>query len=420
MYILRLLTIFCFLFCLSSQAKTVNLMILGLVDKPNVDEFGKSAFYFIKRAEKKGEKVYFGSPRKYSFVNKKHNFHTVTKAQDIKDMLKEIKKDLSPTDQLNIFINGHGHSTNNENKPEETGIVLKNGKISHDLLDQYIDDEIPFMTKVKITAPYCFSGGIHSISFYRPNTCSVSATDFRTPSYGEGDIFFGTTSSYGTNFSKLINKKPILSLADAHKEIVLSDFRNDQRGSLSSMDFIKRKLSQSQYGSSQSLIDRLSGEPIKYTKPSNPIHKLCNNLNNDDFLNGSKIDPFLNDFSKVLSHLEFEDIFNNKKIPSFVIDRYKKIWNKYKKNYPKFLKIYKQSLITHNAVLKSQQNKVVSWKDKKFLNEIKHETKQMFSQLLYLYKIKDDLKRINDFYSTSDKYDIQKFEDLVRCENDPL
>jgi len=414
----------------SLEAKTVNIVIQGFIDHQNVDEFGKTAYHFIKRAEKKGEKVYFGSPKKYYFANENVNYQDIKTVKDVKKLMQAVKKDLGPNDQVNLLVNGHGFSTKNERRPENTGLVLDKEKLTHKKLGDLIWDNIPFFTKVKMIAPYCFSGGIHTIAFDRPRTCSVSATDFRTPSYGEGDIFSGgTTTAFGSKRSLLIRKNPNMSFEESFQRTAEKDFLNDQRGTTSSMAYLKKLLGEGAYKKRQSWWERMTDYHAPYTKGANPIKELCKDFDKDDYLIGKKVTPFIKQVQTIVERSEFEDIFSDASIPDFVIKRYRDIWNRYKDNFPAFLKKYNDQRSSYEMMIPSftrgEDGSLVEvsqlpWNQAQMVNEFQNEVRQSFSHLLYLYKIKNDLRLIKRLYNEKDRFDIGVFERLVECENGQL
>jgi len=420
---LKALMILVFLFALPVHSKTINITLLGLIDAPNEEEFNKAALYFSIASLKNKEKTIVAAPWKLNFIDglKSIEYNKLQNKKDLKKILKKVGEGLSGEDTVNFFIYGHGFAAKSELKPETSGIVLSEGKLRHKEFENLVWEYIPFGANVKVIAPYCFSGGIHELSMSRPNTCSAAATDFRTPSTGENDIF-GTSNTYASKITYMLYSQPKESLENLHLITAESDFWNDRNGRLSSMDYLRRLFKTPPYKKTQGFIDRLfSDYPLK-TNLYNPIEKHCEGLDKNAMLEKEKVTSLIEQTREIVKKIDEEGVFTNKKVPEFVKNRYKNIIKRYSDNFDSYLKLYtkkqndyqffKNELLDENGNFKT----AVDYYHQMTFYDIEREARLTFSQLLYFYRLKEDVKLIEDLYDKGDVYDIHKFERLVKCE----
>ena len=74
-------------------------------------------------------------------------------------MLERVNKN---TDSIDLYA--HGLPTTSENKPDKFKILLGKVRLGLNHLSKTINHRIDQNKKLKVVAPFCFSGSIHQIS----------------------------------------------------------------------------------------------------------------------------------------------------------------------------------------------------------------------------------------------------------------
>ena len=165
------------------------------------------------------------------------------------------KKEWAPRKRTNFPIS-----------PGLSRISLPAGKeyISH----QKISDSIRSVTRnynaVKIIGIHCYSGGTHEIAHKNQNTCSLSSSDYLSPSfskiyinlYGEGIIDERNATASNKKFD--LNKDGKTSMLEAHFAGLANDNMNFGRNTTSSMAYLDKVLSQGAYAhNEENLVEKL-------------------------------------------------------------------------------------------------------------------------------------------------------------------
>ncbi len=173
-----------------------------------------------------------------------------------------------PKDPLVIFINDHGYASNGLERDEDgsfssdipivmnpldSGIDMGEANLSHRELSEYISKTHSSRKYVRLIGVHCFSGGLHSISFKNPNTCSASSSDWLTVSHSTPVI-----NLYANAF---VNEKDLLpnekqfdfdkngktSLMEGHLAGLSYDPVNFGRGQISSFAYVDSVLKKGAY-----------------------------------------------------------------------------------------------------------------------------------------------------------------------------
>ena len=230
-------------------------------------EMSQSAYQYSNAVG--DSKFVFLGPKKWG-VGKAEDVVTVPSGkssgpakESIAIAIQKAVKDLPPGEVLKIFISDHGFEPSSESKPKSSGLYMSRAKVTHQDLNELIRDNVPQDRKVILVGAYCYSGGLHNISFENSNVCSAAVTDFRTPAAG-GNWFTGIPT-YGNNFWKSALKlrkasgsKP--ALYESHVEASRDDFLNDWRGDLSSFAYVDQVLNQGPYQEKLGFWDSLFGD----------------------------------------------------------------------------------------------------------------------------------------------------------------
>ena len=107
--------------------------------------------------------------------------------KQIDKFLKTVGK--SKVSSINMTIYSHGLSSNSEKSPENTSILLDNDRLSIEKLNSIINKKNKTNNTLKNHRTFCHSGAIHQIAQSRKNSCSASASDYKTRSLSELDCF---------------------------------------------------------------------------------------------------------------------------------------------------------------------------------------------------------------------------------------
>lgn len=154
-----------------------------------------------------------------------------------------------------IFMTGHGFSPRVESNPRTAGLqsIFKNGEtaLNNKVLGNLIGKKLDNTKYNRIIATQCYSGSIHNISFDFENVCSLSSTDWKSPSivtqkdninlYVKGILIEKQSSNLGLNSNGKMN------LIDAHIAGILTDYKNDSKQSPSSIAYVDYILGEGPY-----------------------------------------------------------------------------------------------------------------------------------------------------------------------------
>ena len=405
---------------LTINAKEITVMIIGnMMTSGDEEDFGQTALYLTRSAEKKGEEIIIGAPFKMHFINGKNKslkYHHLSKEKHIKSLLRKARKNLGPGDTVKLLVYGHGVPARHESSYNKTSIQLGSQRIR--------TDNLPKNIGLKIIAPYCFSGSIHQITQGRKNSCSAAASDYRTPSIGEQNCFFGECSairSYGMDIGKMFYKNPNMSLAQAHEQVGEKDYINERRGQLSSIDYLQKIFKVGPYKMEHNWFTQIFTGVPDQTKEQNLIARHCKENKKITDFNQEQLNELTSNISDIIDHLNFEDNFHES-VPEFIRDQYYTLLENYQEGVPELIKTLNES---HNMAVSSndylveakQSGKIVDWSERQFASLIADEARQKANELLKHYYYQDQIKLINKLYIRGNKRQIRNFEDLIRCEN---
>lgn len=413
---------------ISINAKEVTVMIIGnMMTSGDEEDFGQTALYLTRSAEKKGEEIIIGAPFKMHFINGKNEslkYHHLSKEKHIKSLLRKARKNLEPGDTVKLLVYGHGVPARHESSYNKTSIQLGSERIRTDDLKEIIDENLPKNIGLKIIAPYCFSGSIHQITQNRKNSCSAAASDYRTPSKGEQNCFFGECTairSYGMDIGKMLYKNPNMSLAQAHEQVGKKDYINERRGQLSSIDYLQKIFKVGPYKMDHNWFTQIFTGAPDQTKEKNLLSRHCEENKKITDFNQQELNELTTNISDIIDHLNFEDNFHES-VPEFIRDQYYTLLEDYQEGVPELIETLN---LSHNMAVSSkafleeakQSGEVVDWSERQVASFIADEARQKTNELLKHYYYQDQIKLINKLYIQGSKKQIRNFEDLIRCEN---
>jgi len=362
----------------------------------------------------------------------------------LRNALKQALKDLPPGENLKIFLSDHGYEPTDEKVPLTSGLMLGKVRFSHKDFADIIKEVVPKERKVLLIGSYCFSGGLHSISFENDNICSSAVTDFRTPARAEeftGPIKIADPT-YGASFwdaslRMLAKEKKRPALFQAHVEAVLGDTPlNDWRGDLSSFAFVDHVLGEGPY-TVQGMIGGFwswsKHVPYSQIWDINPYLKRFNLPEISCMNPGDDIHQFIDkvkDFTDVLDKLPLD----LSKFPPELQDFFKfqdDQWRNEREELLKMLKgqaeTFKGALAWEQIAKMAEEGKLGDAKDK-FLdpamtqdmklqaNKFKITLSRYLARLHLLYRA----EQLTRFYEKATDKQKKKFEALLKCEQTPL
>ncbi len=390
-------------------------------------DFGQSTLNLTRAAESRGEEVIIAAPFKMHFINGKNSslsYFYLDELDQVEKLMRKVTSKTAPGDSVNLLLYGHGAPTTNELDYNETEILLGSERAEIEDVVEAINDNLPKDRGIKTIAPFCFSGAIHLLSHSRKNSCSAAASDFRSPSKGERNCFFGScvpVSSYGMSITKLIKENPEISLADAHEMISEKDHLNRRRGNLSSIDYIKRIFKKGPYEVKKNWFQRLSYDYADVTPDKNYLSLTCSKLKEPHLLNSELFEDLITNTQKIIEKLEPLDNLKDE-VPIFVRDIFNKNFERYVINFSdeskalgEFHQSSKYLIDQHEKTLKEKG--YVDWNNTRLINAIKEELNQKTNELLRYHLYNERVELINLLYSKGTQAQIEKFENLVMCEN---
>jgi hypothetical protein len=418
-----------FLFSTNSGfAKEITVAILGAMPTGwEEQDFGQTVLNLTRAAEKKGDEIIIAAPFKMNFINGKNpdlSYFRLEDLDQVEGLMKKLKEKTKSGDTVNLLLYGHGVPTTNEKDYNETKIQLGSERVEMNDLIEIVNDTLPLDRGIKTIAPFCFSGSVHLLSHSRKNSCSTAASDFRTPSEGESSCFFGSCeaiSSYGMSISKLIKENPEISLSQAHEIISEKDHLNNRRGQLSSIDYIQRIFKKGPYKVRKSFFGRMFSDYPDETPDKNYLSKSCENISNPENLVVAQLDDLFEKTRVILENFNIDNLFVEG-VPKVVKDSMTENFDRYKDGFEEESKSLSEvhQNISYNI---SEYNKELNekgfanWEETKFINRLKDELNQKTNEILRYHLYKERIELINLLYKKGKKSQIEKFENLVMCEN---
>jgi C-terminal processing protease CtpA/Prc len=125
----------------------------------------------------------------------------------------------------------------------------------------------------------------------------------------------------------------------------------------------------------------------------------------------------------IINKIELDLLFTQPAVPKSLVDRYKNIIRRYQNKFEDYLEVYSEKESTFQMLEEQMRDGNGEFKpgsdyfQKKMYYDLNYETRLMFSQLMYFFRLKEDIGLINRLYKEGDKLVIDKFEQLVMCEH---
>ena len=253
--------------------------------------------------------------------------HTISGRKSITKLLESASKEGSKNYTMMIFA--HGLTPKSEKSPESTRVYLPNGTPKIEELGHLINSNLNSKSRLKIMAPFCYSGAIHHISRNRDNTCSIAASDFRTISRSQVDCFGNNCileRSWATSATRLIKNNPNSTLTQIMTMAKGAGDLNDKRGDLSSIDFLKHLYKVKPYAETRNWFTRLFTNYPASTPKMNHLIDLCPEEDNLSTAKEAKLQTLVEKIEEII--LEKEMLFN-RKMPNVIKNQYKEKLDEY-------------------------------------------------------------------------------------------
>jgi hypothetical protein len=410
-------------FSISVFSKSTQVIVLGAqVQNTNKQEYLLNSNNLIDAARSKGEHVFIGAPSEYEKEFNHHEnvtFVTVETQKELSAMFKRVN--FENAESINLYIHAHGLPTTSEKRPDEVKILLGRVRLGLDHLTKMLNYRINKGQKLKVIAPFCFSGAVHQISYSRPNTCSASASDFRTPSISEFDCFAGKCvieDSWATRFTEAVKSNKNSTLA-AGFQIAQGDGElNDKRGSLSSIDFLKRLYSKAPYNKTRNWFTRVFSSVPEITPKQDAMRKYCKSKESIFSVTTDDVESLLDELSDKVHNMSDNYGFESNIPKSIQIHYHDKLFEyslTFEKRKELFLgffelgrKAKKLMDMGHGDEYQGQLSMASLYSEKLRLSS---------NDLLEFLKINDEIELINKLYKSKNLKNIKKFEELFYCEN---
>ncbi len=342
--------------------------------------------------------------------------HAALSVGDLEDLIEKMAKNLKPGEVFNFFIDDHGSEPKSDRSPETSGFYLfskSSGasaqKVTNEELLSMIKKYVPASSPVHIVGTQCFSGGVHTISFDRPNTCSVANSDFRTTAksdperdpYSEGfhDYFFqkiGESSEEGKR----------TSLFDAHMRGFSKDTVNQGRGDASSFAYVDSVLKEDSYTQKDSWWQRVSGSPSQVSPPKND-YLVCAVEGNfaTEIKRLGEISAILGQGPQNIYQKAIDDWNANHGQYEAVIQRAKADIAKIQRDW--------------NA-LDENQKQLQRWKLTEDYEKVTKRFQQESGKFMSTYYLLYKLQKVSKFMKSANAEQKTKFAELIKCENGPF
>jgi hypothetical protein len=237
-----------------TQAAPQTLIISGGKDTgPTGREFYLDCEFIYLMERMRGiDPIVVAEDGTWKFVKNKERLFPAFGPENLIAAFELIQANLQPGEPVDIHISDHGAPADTGDDPWNGGFVLfQEAKdtppwgVSHKELKYLIEKYIHPTSLVRLVGSYCFSGGLHHISFQLPNVCSTTLTDFLNPSVCVLHRSFDR--SFWLEIGSKAAESP-RSIFSAHWAAMPLDLLNEGRGSLSSMSYVDHILKCGPYG----------------------------------------------------------------------------------------------------------------------------------------------------------------------------
>ncbi len=372
----------------------------------------------------------WGMDYKDGFVPQDRIFPATSK-ESVEAGLRVALEGILPDEQVMIFITGHGEEPKLNDENWNIKIVLYRDKsepylkpvptLSHEELMGLIKQYIPVSNSVKIVGTYCFAGGLHHISFFSPNVCSATQTDFLSVLRTHNSKF-GDTNDYNSFFGFWGQfYEPEVSLWSAHESGLSFDGgRNNARGTTSSMAYVNACLQEGAYN----VQDR---NPYAAELSHEEHEKFLSELNFK--LEG--LSQFMSSTPEEHSMVNAVDLEDFEWVDHSIQKRNRTIIDILELINPIYLKMksdVSKKLLTYESDLKKEKEKMLtqntavswtSWLGRIFYSQIPPINKNL-SKYRHIQEQVERLRRIHDFVKIASDEQLYKFKKLLECEFQPL
>ncbi len=371
----------------------------------------------------------------------KGKMHPAMEDKDIENAIKSMVKKLKPGEPFNFFINDHGYGPNSERKPENSGFYLYNPesnwdknpsydvpKMSHEKFLEMINKLVPKETPVRIIGIHCFSGGLHSIAFSRPNTCTSASTDFRTPTYSEEKF-----NLYGKSFWEEFYRKDFdldhdnkTSLFEAHMGGFTHDDNNESRADVSSFAYVDSILKEGPYVEQDSWLKRVFDDPSEVAVP-NFNYLVCSLLPNfDEEIKKLKGVADILDKIAPTQQMPKDSEKVMQQIPTASKNLFKLAIEDYQANHEKYQKILsdlRDAISEFRRNWEAVEEKQKDGKRAEFTTafaKLDMQYRQEMGKFIPTYYLMNKMKKVERFLNIATPDQKKKFTELMQCESAPL
>lgn len=415
--------ILCCFFSISVFSKSTQVIVLGAqIQRTNKQEYITNSNNLIDAARNKGEHVFVGGPSEYEKEFHHHEnvtFVTVETQKELSAMLERVNREI--TDSIDLYIHAHGLPTTSERKPDEVKILLGKVRLGLNHLSKTINHRIDQSKNLKIVAPFCFSGSIHQISHKRPNTCSASASDFRTRAISEFDCFGGDCvmeDSWASRYTSAKKGDSEATMSEIFQIAQGDGHLNDKRGSLSSIDFLKRLYSVAPYKQTRNWFTRFFSSVPEETIKQDAMKMYCKSKESIFSVKTDEVEELVDNLGDMLK-MEGSAIEFYSTVPAAIqlhfkdkVLDYALTFEKRKELFLNFFELGRKAKSLMDMDLGDEYRGQIA-----MASMYAEKLRLSSNELLELLKIKDEIALINKLYKSKNERNIKKFEELFFCEN---
>ena len=398
--------------------KNTPIVILGQSIRPtDKQEYIATTINLINLSYKDGQKIYIGAPRDLQVHFEKYPnvvFMPVSNKSDISIILDKAASEKSKNYTMMVFA--HGLTAKSEKHPESARIYLSDETPKIEDIAKIINDKLPTKSRLKIMAPFCYSGAIHHLSRSRKNTCSIAASDFRTISRSQIDCFGNDCvleKSWALSATQHLQGNPNSTLSELMTVAQGAGDLNDKRGDISSIDYLKFLYRVKPYAETRNWFTRLLSHYPEESPKENHIIDLCPEEKNLESAKKSKIESLVNKIEEIILK---EEMLFSKKVPEVI----KKLYERKLHNYLKFLQdkkhTYFEFLTMYQEASKLNIDKL-NRSQRQQLESAAEQLRLSSNNIFEFVKIVKEMDLINQLYKDNKRERVQKFEDMFRCEN---
>lgn len=338
---------------------------------------------------------------------------------DIEEAIKKAASNLKRGDSLFLFITDHGGAPSSETDPLSSKIVLwgpdawSMPAITHKKLLSLLEKYVPKDASIKLAGTHCFSGGLHSVAFALPNTCSIASTDFRTPSLTAYD----KNKSYTYGLWQEIKEKRFdldgdnkTSLQEAHLDAIVTDTENENRSDISSTAYIDFVLQEGPYKHVDSILRRVIMLPASETSTTNTKKADCEICID---VNQIRLASELENLAATIVPLVSGSIYD------YAAKDWKKNGNSYITKLNGSKAQYAKLLNEWNG-LSTSDKKIRSAEYTAKFEELRKKTNVELAKFMAITRLIKNKEKINRFLKIATPEQKAKFAQLMKCEGEPL